>query len=346
MSDFVLLAAGVLALLAINGTYVAAEFALIAVRPARIRRRAAEGHTDAGHLWRLLSDLPALNRSLATTQLGITAASLGLGMWAEAALAQRVALPLVSAGWLSPEQAEAVSLGATLACLTYLHVVLGEMLPKSLALRYPETIGLGLARFVGLSERLGRPLVAAVNGCSNAIVRLAGIRPTGEQERTFHPEELALLIQESAQGGLLAVREREILLGGLHFAQQQVQSLMTPRAQVVGFPLDIRQETLEGVLLGSEHSRFPIYDGDLDHVVGILHLLDYVRWQRSATGALDLERLVRPTRLVPETLSAQSLLELFRRQSSHLAMVTDETGRTVGLVTLADVARCLVAARD
>ncbi len=344
MVDLIVIAAGVVALIFINGAYVAAEFALVATRPSQVRQLAVAGRTGARHLWQLISNLEALNRSLATTQLGITAASLGLGMWAEAALAGRIAPWLESWRRWSASQAEGVAFALTLAVLTYLHVVLGEMLPKSIALSYPEATGLALAPFVSLSQRLSQSLVLTVNSISNALVRLLRVQPVAEHERALDMEELALLIQESAQGGVIADREREILLGVLGFRQRAVRDLMTPRARIVGFPLDVSPTVLAAAAIASNHTRFPIYEGDLDHVVGILHLADYLRWEQETWRPPDLRRLVRPVGLVAPALSAQGLLELFRRQRRHMAIVVDESGRTVGLVTLDDVAQALAAA--
>jgi CBS domain containing-hemolysin-like protein len=336
------LTAVLLCLIATNGVYVAAEFALVAVRPTRLARLAAEGNRAAVSFQRWVRSRDRQAGYLATTQLGITVASLALGMYGEQQIAGRLAPRLMALGRWSEAGAHALALVIAVGLLTYSHVVLGEMMPKSIALRYPEPVALGVERIMVVSEAVFRPLVALLRASGGIILKALRLSAPSAEERILDPEELALMIGESASGGLIPPRSRQILLRVFDFGDRTASQIMTPRSRIVAFPVAIGEEELASRLAMSRHTRFPIYDGDLDHIIGTLHLKDFIRWQLGDRGAFGLRRLVRPARRVGERMSARELLEAFRGERGHMAIVTNPKGVTVGLVTLEDVAEELV----
>ncbi len=329
-------------LVAINGIYVAAEFALVGVRPTRLAQLASQGNLVAKRLEQTLTNLDLQGRYFATTQLGITAASLALGMYGEVKLAGLIEPALASLGGWAEGAAHTIAFVVAVSVLTFLHVVLGEMVPKSVALRYPETTAFGLAPLMRLSLALVRPVVATLSAVGRLVMRLLRIRQTEIHGRILSPEEIAIVIGESADGGLIEQREQQIMLNIFDFGEREVHQVMTPRTRMVAIPVDVEMADLEELLSSSSHTRFPVYDCDLDHVMGTLHLKDFIRWRIAPEGAFDLSRLVRPARMVPEHMPARQLLETFRTERSHMAVVIDEYGGTAGLVTLEDVAEELV----
>jgi CBS domain containing-hemolysin-like protein len=340
--DVVVLTGILMLLIGINGVYVGAEFALIAVRATRVARLATEGNRAAQVLQPILASPELQGRYLATTQLGITVASLGLGMYGEHAVASRFEPGLAFLGHWSPVGAHALAVALAVGSLTFLHVVLGEMVPKSVALRHPEPVALGLARVMALSQALFRPAVVIFTAVGRWTLRLLHVPAPSAHERILTPGELATIIGESAGGGLIPPREHQILLNILDFGAREAHQVMTPRTRIDAVPATIAPDDLASRLAQSRHTRFPVYDGDVDHIVGTLHLKDFIRWQLAADVPFDLRRLARPARMVPEHMSAQELMAIFRRERGHMAIVIDEYGGTAGLVTLEDVAEELV----
>jgi CBS domain containing-hemolysin-like protein len=333
-----LVLAGVLALLvAVNGLLVVAEFALIGVRPTRIEQLAAAGSSRAARVRRVLRDRGQQDRYLATTQLGITAASLGLGMVGEERLAGAIQPWLAQWGAWAEPFSHAVAVAVAVAGLTFLHVVFGEMVPKSIALRYPEASVLWLARPMSALRALLAPLVELLSWLGGHVLRWLRIPAPAEVSRVLSAEELAMVIEDSAEGGILKPRHGEMLLGIIDFAEREVYQVMTPRTRIVGVAVDTPPEPLLAVLAGSRHTRFPVYEGNQDHIIGVLHLKDYVRRHLEGDRVPDLRRLARPALLVPEHLAIERLLAQFKAKREHMAIVIDEFGGTAGLVTLEDL---------
>lgn len=342
MSELLTLAVVTAVLIAVNGLYVAAEFALIGVRLTRIAQLAEDGNAAARALLPILRDPDRLDGYVAAAQIGITAASLVLGMYAEHQLADRF-VPLVSSvGWLTEAAAHGAAIALAVGLLTYLHVVVGEMVPKSVALRHPEATAFGVARLMSLSLILFGPLILLFRHLGNLVLRLLRIPAKLDDEHIHSAGELAMVIGESAEGGLIAHREQQILLNIFDFATREAHQVMTPRTRIVAVPSDIEESELAESLAHAPHTRLPVYGEDLDHIIGTLHLRDFIRWRLAPDGPFDLGQLVRPARIVPEHMPAKQLLETFIRERGHMAIVIDEYGGTAGLVTLEDVAEELV----
>ncbi|MEW5985343.1 MAG: hemolysin family protein [Chloroflexota bacterium] len=329
----------ILLLVLVNGLFVAAEFAIISVRPSQLEQKAQEGVGRAAQVLAVLDSPAKQDRYIATAQLGITVASLGLGMYGEQQVAHFVEPYL--AYWLQAEPPAAfvhtVASAASLGLLTYLHIVVGEMVPKSLALAASFKAALLVAAPMRLSEAILVAPVRLLNAIGGVLLRLLRVPPAEGHARLHSSEELELIVAESAEGGMLNEDEEEIILNIFDFSERQVGQVMTPRPKVQAIAHDVPQAELLKLVTESRHSRFPVYKGDLDHVLGILHVKDLVRQQISTKGQLDVRLLLRPALAIPEDYPVEQLLAAFKRQRMHMAVVLDEFGGVAGIVTLEDL---------
>lgn len=329
----------ILVLILLNGLFVTAEFAIIGVRPTRVEQLANEGNRLARNVMKILDSPELQNRYIATAQLGITIASLGLGMYSEPQIAHFIEPYLASLLGTTPDTALISTIGyiVALSLLTYLHVVLGEMVPKSLALFKAEQAVLLVTPPMQLMQAVFTVPVYLLNGIGLALLRLLRIPPVTERARLHSPEELELIVAESAEGGLLNEEEEEMILNIFSFAQRQVNQVMTPRRKVEAIPHDISLPDLLQLVADSSHSRFPVYETDLDHIIGVLHIKDLVWQQIRMKGGFDIRLLLRSVPVVPEHYPVEKLLNAFRQQRIHMAVVLDEFGGTAGIVTLEDL---------
>jgi len=324
-------------LILINGLFVAAEFAIISVRKTRMTQLSRQGNRTAAGVLRILENPVLQDRYIATAQLGITIASLGLGMYAEEAFAALLLGPLEHLVHLSEAAAHGVATAITLSLLTALHVIVGELVPKSLALQYPERVVLRIASPMRLMQKLFGPAVWLLNGLGAGILRLLRIPLVEGHARLHSPEELQMIIDDSYQGGQLDAAEKAMLSKVFRFGEHKAGQVMTHRTRVEAYPVDIIESELLARLSQSHYSRFPIYQGDLDNVVGILHFKDLVRQQIHRPGEFDLRSLLRRAPAVPEYASVETALASFKRFRLHMAIVIDEYGGTAGIITLEDL---------
>ncbi|MBN1992177.1 MAG: HlyC/CorC family transporter [Anaerolineae bacterium] len=329
----------IILLVMLNGLFVLAEFALIGVRPSQMEQLANQGHKPAGHILTILRSLPQQNRYIATAQLGITVASLGLGMYGEAQISHFLEPYLGRLLGIDPHDALITTFGYVLAVsfLTYLHVVLGEMVPKSLALAAPNRAAFFAAQPMRLMEFIFAVPVYLLNGVGNALLYLLRIPPAETGARLHSPEELELLVSESVEGGLLNPNEEEIIRNIFDFGKRQVQQVMTPRPKVEAVAHDTPWPDLLKQMAESPYSRLPVYEENLDQIIGILHIKDLVRYQARSKGAFDIRLVLRPVPVVPEHYPVENLLTTFKRRRIHFAIVLDEFGGTAGIVTLEDL---------
>ncbi|MBN1317485.1 MAG: HlyC/CorC family transporter [Anaerolineales bacterium] len=337
MNEFLIPVAITAVLILINGVYVAAEFAIIGVRKTRMERLSDEGNRVAGGVVNILEHPQVQDRYISTAQLGITIASLGLGMYAEEAFAHLLLGPLHD--WVHLSEAAAHTLAVTLALsmLTFIHVVIGEMVPKSLALHYPESAVLGVASLMKYSQKFFGPAVWFLNSIGSFILHLLNVPLVEGGERVHTSEELEMIIDDSYHGGQLDAEEKVMLSRIFDFGEQKVNQVMTPRIRVESYSVDIDRAELLNKLGQSRYSRFPIYEGDPDNVIGILHLKDVVRQQIHEPDGFDLRALVRRAPVVPEYAPVETLLASFKRLHHHMAIVIDEYGGLEGIVTLEDL---------
>jgi putative hemolysin len=332
-----LVAAGVILLLILlTALYVAAEFAAVGARRSRLRRLAEDGNPLAARIVPIIEDPRALDRYIAASQVGITLSSLILGAYAQAILAPRAAPLLVT--WWSMEPKAALQTAAIilLIALTILSVILGELVPKAIALQYPTHTALFTVLPMEWSLRVYAWLIALLNGSGVLILRALRVPSTGHRH-VHSPQEIELLIAESRDGGLLEPQEQVRLHRALRLGLRNARQLMVPRARLAALEIATPMADVLRVAASSPYSRLPVYRRTLDNILGILHTKDVVTHflERGRSGTLM--QLVRPIPRVSEAMPADRLLAFLRERRSHQAIVIDAVGIVVGLVTLEDV---------
>lgn len=323
-------------LILVNGVFVAAEFAIIGTPRASVERRAAQGHRTARLVAAILRDPRRQDQYIATAQLGITFASLGLGMYGEHVLAQWFS-PLFSMldTWLPFPEHIAATVTAV-ALLTYLHIVLGEMVPKTLALQRAEQTSLWITSPVMWVKAALYPLVIGLNGLGNVLLRLFGVhREVASQHAGHTAEELEYLIAESQEGGALRAEAGKLLQDLLRFTELTAAEVMVPRVKVVGIPLGASSSDLISLLRGSTFTRFPVFREDLDEIAGVVHVKDLL--PKVLNGGSVEESDIRPAPFVPHTAEMDTVLSAMRRDQAQMAVVMDEYGGTAGIITEKDL---------
>jgi putative hemolysin len=322
---------GVLALVLANGFFVAAEFSIVTVRKTRIDQLIAEGHVGARAVRRAVTDP---DRYIAATQLGITMASLGLGWIGEPALASLIQPTLA---FLPANMAEAtahsIAVAVAFAIITALHIVLGELAPKSIALERSESTALLVVKTTEIFMKAFWPFIRLLNGTGQAVVNMLGMRGSGRHALVHSEEELKMLVTASQEAGVLEEQEEEMLHRVFAFADLTAGQVMVPRTEIVAVAADTPRQEIVAILARYGHARVPVYREDLDHVVGILHVTDLLRAVTENVDAVNVAALAREALTVPETLGADHLLAEMRRRNVREALVIDEYGGTAGLVT-------------
>jgi CBS domain containing-hemolysin-like protein len=326
--------AAVVVLVLANAFFVAAEFALVGARKTRLDEMARAGDGKARLARRALQ---SLDRYISATQLGITLASLGLGWIGEPALASLIEGTFA---WL-PAPAAAIATHAVASVIafiiiTVLHIILGELVPKALALLYPEVIsGWVAAPLIGFAWVMSLP-IALLNGTANRLLRLMKINPPGETERLHSPEEIRMLVEQSTEGGSLLQQDARLLEGVFEFSEKTAQEVMTPRTQMVALEADLPVERAADVVAEAGRSRYPVFTDSLDEIVGVVHAKDILAALRAQPGRL-VRQIMRPPLFVPGTRQVEDVLADMKRLKTHLAVVLDEYGGTAGLVTMEDL---------
>ena len=324
----------VLALVLANAFFVAAEFALVAVRRSRIDEMAARGDAGARVVQRTLKDL---DRYISATQLGITLASLALGWLGEEAVSALMDRVLVHLGYTAPAVAVHTTAAAITAFLviTFLHIVLGELTPKSIALVKPERVSKLVARPLYGFAVVMMPAIAVLNGAASAILRLLRIRPNTERERVHSPDELRLLVMQSRAHGALDETDSAMLAGVFDFHEKRARDVMRPRTEIIALDVDASESEVWTLMRSERYSRYPVYQQSLDDVVGVLVAKDL--WLKEPDKPFDLQALIRKPLYVPDTRLAERVLDDLRRTRAHMAVVLDEYGGTAGILTLEDL---------
>ncbi|MBA3968734.1 MAG: HlyC/CorC family transporter [Gemmatimonadetes bacterium] len=323
-------------LVLLNGLFVAAEFAIVGAPRASLERRAAEGDRAAQAVFRILRDPTRQDRYIATAQLGITVASLGLGMYGEHVLADWLRghlAPLGELRWISSHVLASVF---AVSILTFFHIVVGEMVPKALALQQAERAALWVTPpMLGIQFAV-YPLVVVLNGMGNAVLRAFGIdRQEGSGEQYHTPEELQFVVRDSQAGGLLRKESAQVFQEIIELADLTAASVMVPRVRVTGIPLGATSAEVVEIMRDSSYTRYPIYDENLDGIVGSVHIKDLLRRLEDPApiGAED----ARPVPFVPESATVDTVLTAMREMRTQLAIVMDEHGGTAGLITTEDL---------
>jgi CBS domain containing-hemolysin-like protein len=333
----------VLLLVLLNAFFVATEFSLVSVRRTRIEQLVEEGNRAAQAVQRSQQDL---DRYLSATQLGITIASLALGWIGEGTIAALLE-PALTRLLMSIDGAllHTVSAAVAFALITYLHIVLGELAPKSVAILYPERTAMLFAGANELFYRLFAPFLNLLNLSSNLVLRTAGVpQATNVHHNQISPEELQLLIAASSASGSLDKDEQELLVNVFEFGDTVASEVMVPRTSIDAIPIEATIQQALAEVAETGHSRYPLYDESLDTIRGMIHIKDIVT--RLAEGKLQMDDsvqpLARPIQFVPENIRISELLTRMQRERQAMVIVVDEFGGTAGLLTLENLIEQIV----
>ena len=316
---------GVAVLIALNAFFVAGEYGLVTVRRTRLSELEEHGNRRARIAMRITDDPP---RFITAMQLGVTLTSLGIGALGEQALTHA----------FDPYLASALAVALAFLIITFFHVVLGELVPKGVALGHSEGTALWVANPVRAFFTLFQPLVWVLQRATELVLRLFGLEPPGAERETYSEAELKMLVSRSTETGEIEADEREMLYKVFDFAEKEAADVMVPRPQVVALSIDLPPDEALDAVIHSPYTRYPVYRETLDDIVGVLHVRDlFSAMNDVGLARVDLEQVVRSAYIVPETKDLGALLAEFRRLNQHMAVVIDEYGGFEGIVTLEDL---------
>lgn len=325
----------VIVLVAVNGLFVAAEFALVGSRRSRLQTLADGGSGVARWLVGVFDDPTGKDSYIAVAQLGITLASVGLGMYGEPAVAGWLYEPLENMG-LTNATAHTIGFIIALSAITYMHVVFGEMIPKALALQGPERVSVRVNPVMRLFGFIFRPMVYLLNAAAFGLMRLLRIPEPDRRLALYTSSELAIVTDEAADSGQLGEMQRDLISNIFDLDTRVAEELMTSRSRIEAIDVTAPPEEVITLIESSPRSRYPIVDGSLDNVIGVLHIKDFIRAREQGSNT-GLEGLARPLPAVAATTTAEQLLDRFKRDRTHASLVIDEFGNTLGFVTLDDI---------
>jgi len=324
---------GVVVLVATNAFFVAIEFALVAVRRTQVEIWVSEGRRGAASIQTAIEHL---DDSIAATQLGITLASLGLGWIGEPALAGLIRPMLLGIGIESEVLVHVPAAVLAFSGITFIHVVAGELAPKAVALDFPGRVALACTRPLLVFGRAFRPILTLMNGAGNALVRAFGVKPAGQAQSVHSSDELSLLVSESRAAGVIRPYSGRILGNVFRLGRTRVRDVMVPRDQITAIPSVIDPDELLDLLRESGFTRLPVYEGNLDHIVGILHTKDLFHLYARERVVAMRDAIRSATQFDPD-LPVVDALRQFRRGRRHLAVVRRGDGPVLGVCTLEDV---------
>ncbi|HUT54078.1 MAG TPA: hemolysin family protein [bacterium] len=330
----------VFALVLLNGFFVASEFAIVKIRETRLSELAEQGSIRA-RVGRVL--VRNLDAYLSATQLGITMASLGLGWIGEPMVSEELKPLLRGLGIHNPTTVSSISIVTGFIIITFLHIVFGELAPKSLAIRRTEDTALWISMPLRLFFWMFWPAIWVLNAAALGTLKLVGITPASDEELAHSDAELMMILSEAAAGGQISEQERKISERALRLADSKARQVMVPRNEIVYFSLAQGLESSLDKARRNNFARYPLCETDLDKVIGMVHIRD-VFWMLREPGAPDLKAVAHEALLVSEEESLEKVLQRFRDTHIHLALVVDEVGSVSGLVTLEDVLEQLVGA--
>jgi putative hemolysin len=337
-----LLASGIITLLILlTALFVAAEFAVVGARRSRLRRLAEDGNALAARVLPVVEDPHALDRYIAASQVGITLSSLILGAYAQASIAPRVAPLVERVGGLDPETAQSTSAVLVLLFLTTLAMIVGELVPKSMALQDPTRTAMWTVIPMQWSQRVFAWSIDFLNGSGNLLLSLMRVKNTGHRH-VHSPEEIELLIAESRDGGLLEPQEQVRLHQALRLGLRAARELMVPRARLVSVDVETPFSAVLRLVATSPYSRLPVYRSSPDDIIGILHTKDVVTGFINEREELSVMSLLRPIGRVHENIPADQLLNYMREKRIHQVLVVGANGQVEGLITLEDVVAELI----
>lgn len=344
MSEFLLPIVVILVLVLVNGLFVAAEFALVGARRSRLATLAQEGSGSARWLLGVFDRHAGKDAYIAVAQLGITLASVGLGMYGEPAVA-RWMYPTLAGFGLSDGQVHAVAFIVALGGITYLHVVFGEMIPKALALQAPESVSISVNPLMRVFAVVFKPAVILLNRIAFALMRLLGIRDPDKSASLYTSKELEIATGEVGDSGQLDTVQRSLIDNIFEMEERTAEELMTSRSRMQAIELDSGENAVALLIANQVATRYPVFAGSLDDVVGVLHVKDFIRARASGSDA-SLRGIMRKLPRVAATTTAEDLLALFKKMRVHAALVVDEFGGTLGFVTMDDLVADVIDEED
>jgi putative hemolysin len=325
----------ILLLIIVNGVFAMSEIAIVSARKVRLQQWANEGNTKARVALELAN---APNHLLSTVQVGITLIGILAGAFGGATLAEKLAALLRRVSVPAP-YSQAISLGIVVLSITYLSLIIGELVPKRVALNNPERIATTMAAPMQALSAIAAPVVHLLSASTEMVLRVLGIRPSSEPLVT--EEEIKVLIEQGTEAGTFEVAEQDMVQRVFRLGDRRVNGLMTPRLEIVWLDLDDSPEENQRKMTGSIHARFPVCQGSLDTVLGIVQVIDLLA-PSLAGQPIDLTASLQPPLFVPENMLALKVLELFKQSGTHTALVVDEYGVIQGLVTLNDILEAIV----
>ena len=335
MNQYIIDVGVLLILLIANGFLSMAEMAVVSSRRPRLQTMAAEGKPGAARALALAEDPGDF---LSTVQIGITAIGIFTGVFSGARLAEPVASVLRTIPLLA-DYADPTAIFIVVLITTYLSLIVAELTPKRVALSRPEEIAALVAPSMDLLAKIARPLVFLLDRSSEGLAQILGVRPSDAP--TVTDEEVRIMLQQGAKVGIFEPIEEEIVTQVFRLSDRRASAIMTPRTEIDWIDVEEDVEVVRTLLMESSHSRFPLAEGSLDHVVGIVFVRDLLL-QRMAGGAADLRAIVRPALFLPESMTALDVVEQMRASRSHMALIINEYGGLEGLVTISDVVEAIL----
>jgi CBS domain containing-hemolysin-like protein len=320
-------------LVLLNGFFVAAEFSLVKVRQTRLAQLVSEGNRSARYAQKVTQQLDAY---LSACQLGITFASLGLGWVGEPAIAHLIVEPVLTALEMPHYLVSPISFAIAFGIITFLHIVFGELAPKSLAIQKAETTSLWTAAPLMFFYKISYPLIWMLNGTANFFIRRLGIEPAAEDESAHTEEEIRLLVNQSHKSGHIDQTELVLVDNVFEFSERLAREIMIPRIDMVCLYDDNTFEENLEIMRQSRHSRYPVAHEDKDRLIGFVHTTDFYL-SALTKGKADLKDFLRPLLTVPESMEISHVLRLMQKRRSQMAIVIDEYGGTAGLITMEDI---------
>ena len=320
-------------LLLVNAFFVSAEFAVVRARKAKIEQMTKEGNVDAKLALKALEDV---NFFIAAVQVGVTIASIGIG-WFGSPTVEKMLNPILGNVHSGHAYiAQAVTAAIAFLVITFLHVVIGEQVPKCIALQFPEKIALYVAKPMNLFMAISKPFVWLLNKSCNGILRILRV-PINPSLKTVHTiDDLDLLVETSYDEGVLNETEKDMFHNVFQFSDLTAHEVMTPRTDMVCVPIEMPLEELNKLASENQYTRYPVYDGDIDHITGLVHVKDLFQISLNNEESC-IEKIQRKIELVPETITLDALVKIFKKQRAQMAVVVDEFGGTSGIITLEDV---------
>lgn len=324
-------------MIALNALYVAGEFSTVSARKSRIVQMANSGNRLARMILPVLEDHHKLDNYIAASQVGITLSSVVLGIYAQREIAPLIEPLLASLPFVSELAAAGVAYIIVLLVLTTLQVVLGELVPKTIAIQYPERTALWTAIPMRWSaDFILKPLIVILNGSGVLLMRLLGVHHAEGHKHVHSPEEIQLLLTQSRAGGLLAEQEHQLLESAFRFSKLQVGEVVVPRMRIIAADISSPVSEILRIAAQSDYTRIPVYSGDIDHIVGFVHLKDL--FQLSYEGKVtDVSSIVREAAFVHESSFLDDVWSILNKERSYMAIVFDEHGGTVGMITREDI---------